>query len=841
MSVRVLGPFEVRVDDHPVPLSAGRLRTLLAVLAMSASKPVSVDHLVAAVWGERLPRNATRSLQTYAGRLRSALDGARIDSTASGFAMGIDPDDVDALRFVRLLDESAGQHRADARRALLTEALGLWRGEPFEGIDSAWLRDTDSPRLVERYLSALEKRIDLDLADGRYDELAAELGDLVARYPLRESMWVRLLMALGQAGRIAEALESYEVVRGRIADELGVEPGSELRRVHAVLVAGHAPGGSRDGGTPADTLVTPRQVPANIERFAGRRDALATLDGLLVDDRNSPSTSVCAITGSAGVGKTTLAVWWANKVADRFPDGQLYVDLCGFGKCDEATDPVDVLCVFLDTLGVPPNRMPANVGAQAGLFRSLLTGKRVLIVLDNARDADQVRPLLPHAPGCLTVITSRNDLAGVVVTEGAHPVPLDMPPPAECRQLLEARLSQDRMAKEADAIESIISSCGRLPLALAIVAARAALNPSLSLSTLAGELHDARDDLDVLDTGDDATNVRAVFSWSQRAITPEAAWLLRLLGLHVAPEISVGAAASLAGWSTARAKASLVQLHRTNLVNQLGPDQYRIHDLLWIYVRELAERHHTENERDAAVRRMFDYYLHTAYAAGRLLDPARDAITLSACRDAITLPACDDAVPLENLQDRDSARAWLTRERQVLLAACKHAADSGFHDHVWRLAWVLTTVFDRQGHWHNRETAQRAAVDAAERLADRSARTRAHEALARAMTRLHQYDEVGLAKVLNEAGWNCVERGDHLAALAYYEYALSLSAYVGDRLGQAESWENLGYVRMYDDDHDQSVRCYRRALELLEELGDPNADRLREQLHRADWRQANQR
>lgn len=224
----------------------------------------------------------------------------------------------------------------------------------------------------------------------------------------------------------------------------------------------------------------------------------------------------------------------------------------------------------------------------------------------------------------------------------------------------------------------------------------------MSLSTLAGELRNARDDLDVLDTGDDATNVRAVFSWSQRAITPEAGRLFRLLGLHVTPEVSVGAAASLAAWSVPRTSALLAQLHRTNLVNQLGPDQYRIHDLLWTYVRELVARHHTEIERRAATHRMYDYYLHTAYVADKLLDPDRETITL---------PARDDAVPVENIPDGDSALAWLTRERHVLLAACKHAADRGFHDHGWRLAKVLTTFFDRQGHWHDWETIQRAALD----------------------------------------------------------------------------------------------------------------------------------
>lgn len=869
LTVRVLGPFEVLVDDGPVRLSTGRLRSLLVVLAMSAGKPVSMDELTAAVWGERLPGNVRRSLQTYAGRLRTALVGAPVDSGATGFALRVDPDDVDALRFVRLLDDAARQPDAGLERTRLVEALGLWRGEPFEGIDSEWLRENHAPRLVERYLAALERRIDLDLAAGRHGELAAELGELTTRHPLRESLWVRLLTALGRSGRSAEALEAYETIRGRIAAELGVDPSPELRRVHADLVAGRAPGIPHDVGPPAQPIVTPRQLPAEIDRFAGRREALEALNGL-VDGPRTPSAPICVVTGAAGVGKTTLAVRWAHQVAGRFPDGQLHVDLGGFGPADEAADPADVLRDFLGGFGVPPQRVPPTVAAQAALFRSLLADKRVLVLLDNARDAGQVRPLLASSRGCLTVITSRNDLAGLVVADDAHPVPLDVLPPADAWQLLAVRLGQHRVEQEPRAVEAILGACAYLPLALAIVAARATLNPALPLAALAAELRDSHDDLDALDTGDDVTNVRAVFSWSYRAITPEAARLFRLLGLHPGSEISVAAGASLAARSMSQARALLGQLQRTNLVDQRGTDRYRIHDLLRAYARELTERHDTEADRHGARHRLLDHYLHTACAADRLLDPRRDPITPRAALGGVAT---------ENLADKDGALAWLTSERQTLLAAATLAADRGFDTHVWELAWALTTFLDRQGHWHDWAMTQRLALEAAERLRDESGVARAHGALARALTRLHQYadahahftraaelfsalgepvgqaitqinlgwlyerqqdfgqalqhnklalelfeqcgHEVGQANVLNAVGWDYANLGEHRTALTYCERSLRRCLELDHRLGQADAWVSLGYIHLHLGDQQRSIASYERALELHFDLGAP--------------------
>ncbi|GAA0910805.1 hypothetical protein GCM10009558_098930 [Virgisporangium aurantiacum] len=341
--------------------------------------------------------------------------------------------------------------------------------------------------LVERCLAAVERRADLDLAEGRHTELVAPLRELTAAHPLRESLWVRLLVALDRCGRQAEALTWYETVRRRLAHELGVDPGPELRRVYALLLSERPPSGPAAPSRTGAVLV-PRQLPADIEGFTGRVDALRTLDAL-ISDVAPVAVAIGAISGPAGVGKTALAVHWAHRVADRFPDGQLYVNLRGFPLSGPATAPAGVIRQCLDALGVPAARIPSDVEGQIGLYRSVLAGRRVLVVLDNARDSDQVRPLLPGGPTCVVVVTSRSRLTGLAVTEAARPLILGVLPHHEARDLLAARLGGDRIAGEPDATETIIARCGGLPLALAVIAARIATYP-LPLTTAAAELDD---------------------------------------------------------------------------------------------------------------------------------------------------------------------------------------------------------------------------------------------------------------------------------------------------------------------------------------------------------------
>lgn len=440
LAVGVLGQLEISVDGRRVRLTTGRLRALLAVLAMSAGQIVSMERLTAAVWGDDPPHNPKRSLQTYAARLRSELDVSVISSHAGGLALDVGTDAVDALRFELVLDDASRQTTPAEERQLLEEALGLWRGEPFEGVESRWLEETVASRLTERRLSALERRIDLDLAAGRHGELVSELNEWTALCPLRESLWARLLVVLDRCGRRADALERYHQIRLRIADELGVDPSPELQQVFADLLADQP---ALEPPPPAPVPVgVPQQLPAPPPVFVGRAAELIQLDDL--DD--SSTVVITAIDGMAGVGKTTLAIHAAHQVADRYPDGQLFLDLHGFTEGIEPVDPSDALDRMLRSLGVPGEQIPSQLDDRAALYRSHLADQRVLILLDNAATEAQIMPLIPGSTGCLVMITSRRRLAALDQTRA---VTLDVLPLADALRLFTTTAGSGRLAAEA--------------------------------------------------------------------------------------------------------------------------------------------------------------------------------------------------------------------------------------------------------------------------------------------------------------------------------------------------------------------------------------------------------
>jgi DNA-binding SARP family transcriptional activator len=880
VTVNVLGPFEVIVGGRPVALTTGRLRALLAVLAMSAGHSVSLDRLAAAVWGANLPADPRRGIQLYVTRLRGALGAAAIATEPAGYALRTEPDNVDALRFLRLREAAAADPATE--RVRLIEALGLWRGTPFDGIPGGWLTDTQRPRLVEHYLAAVERRVDLDLAQGHHQELVGELTDLTAQHPLRESLAVRLLLALDRCGRAAEALERYESIRVRLADELGADPGPELRQIHVELLAGgHATTGVT-GPVEAGRRLIPQQLPPDIDSFTGRNAALKALANLLdcVPDRGNGPVVISAIAGTAGVGKTTLAVHWAHQIADRFPDGQLYVNLRGFGAAREpnenrgtstgqALEPAKALHGFLDALGVPPHRIPPDLTAQTGLYRSLLADKRVLVVLDNARDADQIRPLLPGSPGCLVVVTSRNQLTSLVATEAAHPIMLDLMPIEEARELLARRLGEDRIAAEPAAVDTIISSCAQLPLALVIAAARAAVQPGFPLRALATDLQRAPSSLDAFDAGDPATDVRAVFSWSYRTLSSDAARLFRLMGVHPGPEITVPVAASVAGQPVAAVRPLLAELARANLLTEHSPGRYHLHDLLRTYAAELVGRD-TGTGRQAAQHRLLDHYLHTARAAAALLNPQRGRPELGQPGQGVTL---------EHLADYHQALAWFTTERQALLNTVGQASEGGNDAYVCELARALAGYLERKGRWREWADTQTARLAAAQRLRDRALIAEAHRSLGRALVRLGQApaahdhyrqaldlfvrlddglgqlrthvnisllfeqqrryhemlqhallamellrdvdDRAAQANVLNQVGWSYALVEDYEQAVTHCRRAISLHREVGDRDGEAATWDSLGYAYHHLRRYPEAVGCLQRALDLFRDLGDP--------------------
>jgi tetratricopeptide (TPR) repeat protein len=537
---------------------------------------------------------------------------------------------------------------------------------------------------------------------------------------------------------------------------------------------------------------------------------------------------ISAIGGMAGVGKTALAVHFAQQAAGRFPDGQLFADLRGVGPADDPADPARVIGWFLASLGVPATQVPADSQAQAALLRSVLADKRMLIVLDNARDAGQVRPLLPGSPGCLVLVTSRARLTGLAAADGATVIDLDVLDAHEALELLARRLDRGRLAAEPAAADELARLCGRLPLALAITAARAAARPAFSLAALAAELRDEADRLDALETGETTSSIRQVFSWSYRQLSDQTARMFRLLGVHPGPDISAGAAASLAGVSPAAARHALAELTGAHLLAEPSPGRYALHDLLRAYAAELAATTDPEPDRHAALGRALDHYLHTAHAAALLLSPLRPPIALDPVLASVTR---------ERLDGHDSAMAWFEAEDQVLTAAIARAAGNGFDAYVWRLVWTMADYYDWHGRWQERAALQQTAVAAATRLGDPGGQAVTHRATAAVWAKLGEYDQArthlaacigfyqqvgdntGEARAHQTLSWIAEHQDRYADALSHAQQALSLFQGTGDRAGQASACNAVGWGHILVGEYDQGRAFCREAVARHREIG----------------------
>ncbi|MDG4765085.1 tetratricopeptide repeat protein [Solwaraspora sp. WMMD406] len=650
--------------------------------------------------------------------------------------------------------------------------------------------------------------------------------------------------------------------------------------------AGHPAGGPPEtaGSGPAGPAGphVPRQLPPALRYFSGRRTELAQLAYVARlaggGDPHPPQAGtirIVAVSGTAGVGKTTLAVHWAHQVAGRFPDGQLYLNLRGFDPDGSMTEPATALRVLLDALGAPPTGIPADLDAQAALYRTMVAGRRLLIVLDNARDSAHVRLLVPSAPDCLVIVTSRNQLTGLVAAHGAHPVTLGLLPESEAVELLRQRIGARRCRADPAATDEIVSRCAGLPLALAIVAARAATAPQMPLAGLAAELRTAQHRLDALCADDPDLGVRAVFSWSYQALTPAAAQLFRLIGVHPGPVLSVPAAASLAGQPYGQVRPLLAELVRTHLLNEYPGGRYGLHDLLRVYAAERLRAEEPPAVRDAALRRLTDHYLHSAYRADRLVQPTPDLTGIA--------PA-GAGVVAEEFADNRAALDWFAMEHPTLLAVFDLVAAAGLDRPALHLAQAMSTFLDRRGHWRDLLATQHAALELARRLADPVAQAVAHRGIARGHTRTGRYDEAyvnlvaalelyrdrgdqvgqgitglnlallrerqgrhrdalgharhafewyaaagdrrGQGKALNVVGWQHALLGEYQATLVHCQRALDLLREFDDRPGQASTWDSLGFAHHHLGDHDEADRCYRQALALFREVGDRHVEAL---------------
>ncbi|MDQ7803485.1 BTAD domain-containing putative transcriptional regulator [Amycolatopsis sp. A133] len=865
---RLLGPIEGFAGGHPLLLGHARQRLVLAALLVEANHLLPADKLIDRVWGDRPPYSVRNTLYGYIHRLRRALSGtAGVDLVreSGGYRLLVAPVAVDLHRFTKLLDE-ASHAEGSARLALLGEGLSLWRGEPFATADTPWFNTLRQQLENKRFAVNLD-RIDLALEHGRYRDVVDELTDLSEALPLNERVAGQHLLALYQDGRAAEALARYDRLRRRLADELGCDPGRSLRTLHErILLADPV---LLPGRRTPDRQPVPRQLPGRPRLFTGRAAQLALLDDALLEDETTGATAVIsAIGGSGGVGKTWLALHWAHRHLDRFPDGQLYVNLRGYGPGAKPVHPTEALHGFLDALGVKPDSVPGGLEARSALFRSLLAERRMLLLLDNARDAEQVRPLLPGSPGCTVIVTSREQMVGLVSAHGARPVHLDVLSAQESHDLLAARLPATRLAQDPAAVSALVTYCAGLPLALSIVAARAAVEPHKPLEASVAELEHENTRLGALDDPDPAASIRAVLSASYSALEPALAELFGLLGLAPGPDISTAAATALIGGVVAEAAAALSALEKVSLVQRLDGDRFRMHDLVRLFAAEVAAADVPQRRRTAASARLRDFYLQTGHRADRLLDPHSAEVDLGT--------ATPGAAPLA-LSSEAAALRWLEAERSNLIAVLDRCVQDRDHAAVWQLAWAMTTfnlrrgfladdvaawveglraarslgayatealahrmladTYTRMGRLEDALAHLQEALTLAERHGDVPAQAHAQIVLAQthatggdhrraithARTALPLYRQLGNtvweARALNRIGSYAVELADFDTALSHCRNALTLSRGSNDRRGEADALASLAVLHARQADYPRAAELHRRALHLYTELG----------------------
>jgi DNA-binding SARP family transcriptional activator len=810
-----LGPLHVDTDGTSAAALAPRQRTVLAVLLTRAGRPVAVDELAEFVWDGQPPHGAADTLRTYVMRLRRALGttaAARIVTRDPGYLIEAADDEVDALRFARACREGAAAYQAgrwaDAR-ITLADSLQLWRGDPLADIPSQLLRDAEVPALRRQRLQAMHWRIEADLQLGGGEELVAELEALTAQEPLREQSHALLMTALARAGRTSEALAAYRHARDLLISQLGIEPGPELRELQRLILAGEQVGRRPSPRVPVrPDHPVPHQLPAAAAHFAGRKAELKELDAAL---GQAGTVTISAIGGMAGIGKTTLALHWAHQVAHRFPDGQLYVNLRGFGPA-EPMSTGDALRGFLDALRDPGGPLPNDPDAQAALYRSLTSDRKILIVLDNARDEQQVRPLLPGSPGCLTVITSRNQLAGLVATNGATPLSLDLLTEAEARELLSRRLGPERLAAEPAAVDEFVAGCTGLPLALCIAAAHAALTPGLSLTALSAHLSEPG--LDALSGTDPYADLRSVFSWSYERLSPEAARLFRCLPLFPGPDVSSAAAASVA--PPGRTGALLSELTSTHLLEEYVPGRFRLHDLLARYAQECSERVDTEEDRREVQERILTWYCSNADAASRVNTLARPVVGKIAPPDPRPAWLATDG----------QAMGWLETERRNLIAAVELAGQLNVDTVAIALPLALRRLFQRRSCGPEWIYTHLIGIQAARRTGDLDAEAYLHGSVNAAYIGMGRAEEgldglrMALAVAQSSGDPVRVARAHALLcglycglkrlpeAIAEGEQAVALAREGGSQIIEGQSLVDLGGAYQSSARPEDALTCY---------------------------------
>jgi DNA-binding SARP family transcriptional activator/tetratricopeptide (TPR) repeat protein len=838
-----------------VRVSAGKQSTVVAALLLRANQIVPAESLSTALWGDAAPPSALASLATYVARLRQALGpelAARIQTVSRGYRLELDPQDEADHLLAAQLELRARALVAEGNWADADEAaaagLGLWRGDALQDIDSVELCDQFGPYLEDLRMRLEELRIDARLALGDLAYCLPVLRTLTERHPLRDPLYEKEFAALYGAGRRADAQALFRRVRVLLRDELGVEPSRTLRAMHELSLreapaeellalldigprtrfpAQGAAAGELDGHRAADRHpLLDHHFPTPPRRFVGREPELAELNRAMAGNRAPEQPGLTLLVGMAGVGKTSLALAWAHKHAAEYPDGRIYLDLKGFAERGTPLDPDTAVKILLDLLGVGKQRLPATAHGRTALYRATLADLNLLIVLDNAADAEQVRALLPVSGGCQVLAASRSSLASLVTIDFARTVRLAPLSAEESTDLLQLRLGPDRTLGHQDAVAAIAQRCAHLPLALVVAAGRAWTRPDISLEELAEQLDPSGDGLAALDGGDPAIDVRTVLSWSYRQLDEEHARLFRLLAVHPGPDISVPAAASLADRPRAEAQRMLVELEAMNMLEPRGPGRYRLHSLLRAFAGEQSVLREKPEQRCAAYRRLVDSYLLSAIDADALL------VTHSVLTELRLEPG--PGVDLVRFDGPREALDWLDLERETLSCLVAETAAAGLDAAVWQLTCAQSYGLERAARWREELAHGRLALDAARRLGDPVAEAHVLRLFARALARfcgdvdggllhveqaLELYTtaghELGIAESHRTRGNILHMAGEPLAALADLHFYLRYVEENGHAHGRAMAMNSIAYITAHLGREQEALALCRRALDLM--------------------------
>ena len=846
MRFGLLGPLLVERDGTALAITSPKARALLAALLLQPNRPVPVDSLRAALWGDCPPPSATASLQNHVTRLRRQLGddkGERLRGVPSGYLLRVDPGELDATAFADGV-ETAREARLRLDWETVSDscarALALWRGDPLDDLRSFGSLPPGLEPLVAQRLQLQEWRFDAELQLGRYQGLEAGLRACVEAHPLREEFHRQLMLVLHRSNRRADALDVYQRLRRTLVRELGVEPAPSVQQVQQELLAEPpqpapaAPGAG--AGVPAPAAATvlsgPDQLPADTRLFTGR---CAELERLVALAERAPQGTdaamavISAIDGMGGVGKSALAIRAAHRVRHVFPDGRLFIDLQGHTPGLDPITPGDALDCLLRSLGVPNQRIPRDLGERAAFYRARLAGTRTLLVLDNAAGTAQVRPLLPGAPGCLVLVTSRKRLPGL---DDADIFTLDTLDRDEAVVLLHTVAGRGRIPADHPLTDELITLCGGLPLALRIVGARLRHRRGLRVEDLVEQLRDERRRLDGL--SDEDRDLAAVFASSYQGLPEPEQQLFRRLGLVPGPDVDIRAAARLLDTGDRAAEHLLESLLDHNLLIQQVPERYRFHDLVRLHARDLMSGAARQDPAEAgqgaaALERLLDHYQHTAGAADRHLVRRGTPAAPGAAAGA-------GAVPL--FADRGPALAWMRAERDNLLAAVAHAADLGQSARVLSLTSALAVFLGQEGPWPQAAQLHRDAVATAQRLGDRPAEAGALTALGRVLLMIGDcpgavdaderalvlHRELGARAGEADALWE-LSRARHMArdyadSVRLSEQALAAYQELGDRLGEANARLTLGRSWRMQGDLGAAVGMHELALSVYQELGD---------------------